>query len=110
MAKHISCDCECKFNSTACNSNQKWNNDKCQCEYKKYLTFEKDRSWNATICICENSRYLKSVVDNSVILCDEIINVTASVSTNVTSTVSIIPNDKKLTCEKKIIALFTLFH
>ena len=25
MAKHISCDCKCKFNSTACNSNQKWN-------------------------------------------------------------------------------------
>ena len=23
--KHISCDCKCKFNSTTCNSNQKWN-------------------------------------------------------------------------------------
>ena len=23
MAKHISCDCKCKFNSKACNSNQK---------------------------------------------------------------------------------------
>ena len=26
MAKHISRDCKCKFNSTTCNSNQKWNN------------------------------------------------------------------------------------
>ena len=24
MTKHISCDCNCKFNSTACNSNQKY--------------------------------------------------------------------------------------
>ena len=27
MAKHISCDYKCKFNSTTCNSNQKWNNN-----------------------------------------------------------------------------------
>ena len=31
MIKHISCDCKCKFNSTSFMSNQKWNNDKCQC-------------------------------------------------------------------------------
>ena len=24
MTKHTSCDCKCKFNSTTCNSNQKW--------------------------------------------------------------------------------------
>ena len=23
---HVSYDCKCKFNSTTCNSNQKWNN------------------------------------------------------------------------------------
>ena len=32
MAKHISSDCKCKFNSTRCNWNQKWNNKTCQCE------------------------------------------------------------------------------
>ena len=26
MTEHISCDCKFKFKSTACNSNQKWNN------------------------------------------------------------------------------------
>ena len=26
--KHISCDCKCKFISTSCSSNQKWNSDK----------------------------------------------------------------------------------
>ena len=30
MTKHISCDCKCKFNSTICNSKQKWNNTTCQ--------------------------------------------------------------------------------
>ena len=33
MTKHISCHCECKFNSATDNSNQKWNNKACQCEY-----------------------------------------------------------------------------
>ena len=36
MAKHISRDCKCKFNSTTCSSNQKRNNKTCQCEYKNY--------------------------------------------------------------------------
>ena len=31
MTEHISCECKCKFNSTICNSNQKWNNKTCQC-------------------------------------------------------------------------------
>ena len=26
MKEHISCNCKCKFNSTACISKQKWNN------------------------------------------------------------------------------------
>ena len=26
----ISCDCKCKFNSTTCNPNQKWDNETCQ--------------------------------------------------------------------------------
>ena len=38
-------------------------------------------------CICKNSRYLKSISDDSVIVCDVIINVTDSVSKNVTSTI-----------------------
>ena len=31
LIKHISCDCKCKSNSAKCNSNQKWNNETCQC-------------------------------------------------------------------------------
>ena len=36
LVKHITCDCKCKFNSTTCNSNQKWNNNKCQYECENY--------------------------------------------------------------------------
>ena len=34
LIKYISCDCKFTFNSAPCNSNQEWNNDKCQCERK----------------------------------------------------------------------------
>ena len=34
LTKHISCKCICKFGSRKCNSNQKWNNDKCWWECK----------------------------------------------------------------------------
>ena len=38
LIKHISCGCKCKFNTTTCNLNQKWNNDACHSESKKYCT------------------------------------------------------------------------
>ena len=37
LTKHISCKCKCKFNGRKCNSNQKFNNDKCWCEWKKRI-------------------------------------------------------------------------
>ena len=44
---------------------------------------QRNYSWNPSICIFENSKYLKHIVDDSVIVCDEIINVMNKVSTNV---------------------------
>ena len=45
LAKHISCECKCKFDRIKCNSNQWWNNDKCRCAkniiyVKKKILFE----------------------------------------------------------------------
>ena len=60
----------------------------CHCTCKKYQSCKKDYSWNPSICICDNSRYLKCIVDESVIVCDEIVNVKDSASTNVTNTLS----------------------
>ena len=52
----------------------------------------KDYIWNPAICSCENGEYLGSIINDSVITCDEIINAADSVSANVpandTSTVS----------------------
>ena len=69
LVKHISYDCKCKFTSTTCNSNQKWNtvminanlSVKCIVCAKKIIV---GNSWNPNTC--ENSRYLKSIVDDSV--------------------------------------------
>ena len=41
MKEHISCDCKCKFNTSMCNSNQKLNNETCQCEYENFRTCKK---------------------------------------------------------------------
>ena len=89
MTEHISCDINYKFNSTVCNSNQKWNNKTCQCECKNYRKCKKDYSWIPSTCICENSKYLKST---SVTECDEVItfmDIISTKKTNVTSTASI---------------------
>ena len=46
MTRHISYNCKCKFNSEIYNSNQKWNNETYQCEYKNHCTCKKKYSWN----------------------------------------------------------------
>ena len=72
LTKHISCECKCKFDGRKCNSNQKWNNDKCRCECKKHHICEKDYIWNPFSC--ENGKYLANTIDDSVITCYNIID------------------------------------
>ena len=62
LTKHISCECKYKFDKNNC-----W------CECKKHHICEKDYIWNPSVCICENRKYLASIVDDSVIMCDEVI-------------------------------------
>ena len=59
---------KCKFKCRKCNSNQKWNNDKCRCEW------EKDYIWNPATCRCKNEKYSASITDDLVIRYDEIID------------------------------------
>ena len=40
---------------------------------KKHNTCKKEYVWNPTTCICENRKYLASILDGSVIMCDEVI-------------------------------------
>ena len=73
LTRHISYECKCKVDGTKCNSNQQWNNNKCWCECKKHHICEKVYIWNASTSICENGKYLASIMDDSVITCDEVI-------------------------------------
>ena len=83
LTKHVLCECKCKFNGRKCNSNQKWNNDKCWCQCKKHNLCEKDYIWNPSTCNCKNGKYLANIMDDSVITCDEIIDAeTKTVPTN----------------------------
>ena len=71
--KGISCKCKRELNGTKCNSTQWWNNDKCWCQCKKHHICEKDYVWNPATCNCENGKYLASIMDDSAIMCDEVI-------------------------------------
>ena len=73
LTKHISYTCNCKFDGTKCNSNHNWNNNKRWCECKKHNINEKDYMWNPATCSCENGKYLTNIINDSVIMCDEII-------------------------------------
>ena len=53
LTKHISCECKCRFDGKNWNSNQWWNNDKYRC-----------------------------IMDDSAIICDEIIEETVPTSFN----------------------------
>ena len=75
LLKDVSCKCKYRFNGRKCNSDKWWNNNKCWCECKKRHVCEKDYVWNPATWNCENGKYLASVMDDSMISCNEIINV-----------------------------------
>ena len=65
--------------------NQKGNKDKCFYEHKnltEHNACEKDYIWNPAACSCQNGEYVGSIIDHSVITCDEIIEATKSTLTN----------------------------
>ena len=73
LKNHISCECKCKFDGRNCNSEQYWNNGKRRCECKRCHVCENHYVWNPDIYNCENGTYLASIMDDSTIICDEII-------------------------------------
>ena len=50
-----------------------WNNNKGWSECKKHHVCEKDFIWNPSTCGCENRKYLASIMDDSVIMYDDVI-------------------------------------
>ena len=95
LIKHISCNYKFKFDNTTCNLNQKWNNETCQYEYNNIVNAQKNII-EILANAFENGKNSKSIVDESVIVCYEIIDITTNVPKIVTNTLSIYSNDKKI--------------
>ena len=78
-----------------CNSDHWWNNDKCGCEGKKRHVCEKDCVWNPRTCSYEKENYLESIIDDSALPCDEIIESNNEETKTVTTNL----NEKKAICK-----------
>ena len=70
---HVNGECKYKFDRRNWNSDQWWNNGKCWSESKKSHVCEKDYVWNPATYNCKDGKYLASIMDDSAIKCDEII-------------------------------------
>ena len=35
--RHETCNCKCRLDASVCNNKQRWNDDKCRCEYKELI-------------------------------------------------------------------------
>ena len=53
---HETCKCKCRLDASDCNYKQRWNDDKCRCEFKKLIDkgiCDKGSIWNSSNCECE---------------------------------------------------------
>ena len=65
--------------------------NKCWCEFKTLKNnraWKKDYIWNPAISSCKNGKYLASIMDDSIITCDEFTETTKSVPTKTVATKS----------------------
>ena len=97
---HKNCKSICRLDKIICNSKQRWNEDKCRCEYKELIdkgACDKGYVWNPSNCECECDKscnigeYLdyssckckKKLVDPLVKECTENINETKLIKVTV---------------------------
>ena len=81
---------KCRLNASICNNKQRWNEDKCRCEWKELIdkgVCDKGLIWNPSNCECEcdkscdigkyldyeNCKCRKKLVDKLVEECTEIL-------------------------------------
>ena len=53
---HETCKCQCRFDASVCYNKQRWNEDKCRSECKKFIdksVCDKELIWNPGNCECE---------------------------------------------------------
>ena len=82
LVKHNACDYKFKCDSTTCNSNQKWSNDVESIAHTKKIIARILAYVFLKIVV------LKSVANDSVTVCYEVISMAVNVSTNVTNNTS----------------------
>ena len=76
--------CECRLDASVCNNRQRWNDDKCRCDFKELIdkgVCDKGSIWNPSNCECEcdvgeyldykNCKCRKKLVDKLVEECTE---------------------------------------
>ena len=50
---HKACKCKCRLDASVCNNKQRWNEDKCRCEFKELIDkgiCDKGFVWNLSNC------------------------------------------------------------
>ena len=78
---------------------QIWNNNKCQCKSKNpRKNVCEGYIWNPATCGCKNCRYAESIIEDSVIMCDQGIDTTKCI---LTKTVPGNFNKKIIVCKTK---------
>ena len=56
IEQHETRKCKCRLDARVCNNKQRWNDDKCRCEYKELIdkgVCDKGFIWNPSNCECE---------------------------------------------------------
>ena len=56
---HETCKCKCRLDASICKNKQRWNNDKCRCEYEELIdkgVCDKGSVWNPSNCEWECDR------------------------------------------------------
>lgn len=106
IKEDVSCDCQCKFNSSVCKG-QRWNKNKCRCECDRQRC-RRGFVWDYSVCSCRNERSDAKVHNYSLSnlndVCDDKISVTTSSTTNKNH----MPNGKKSIDVRYIIAISIL--
>ena len=88
LTKHISCECKCKFDGK----------NYVDMGVKNVVYVKKYYVWNPATQSCENGKYFTSIMGDSAITCDEIIDMILPMMKK-TKTIPANFNEKKATCK-----------
>ena len=110
LTKFTSCKCKCRSDGQKCNSDQWWNNNKCWCECKKRHACKKDYACILLHVVANMENYLETIIDNSLIMCDEIIDAETKLNDKETKVIPTNFNEKSITCKIWIAIFYMHFY